>query len=147
MPFAGSVGRGARFAFDRRAERYRCEQQRHPPSVPRTASCTPYPKHLDKELERLSEERLALKESIGAAEKAIRTRSDGRQNAKTTRLALQDLRELLKFATADDRHGILRAIVARDESAVTIDPEHVDVRLSLAAPGSVSTVAQAHAAG
>jgi|GEM_PF-5333593 len=100
---------------------------------------------LDKELQRLTDDRGGVERAIAEATEAAKRWSNREEEGKATRLVLGELRNLLRFATQADRYDILRAIVARDESAVVIGPELVRVRLSLAAP-PVSSLAQADGA-
>ena len=101
---------------------------------------------LDKELVRLSKDRTAVKQSIDAAKAALRDRPSRDTTANVLRVALEDLRQKLRFATPEDRRDIVRAVLAKDENAVRIGPERIEARLLLAAQGR-SGVAQVYRAG
>ena len=101
---------------------------------------------LDKELVRLSKDRTAVKQSIEAAKVALRERPSRDATANVLRVALDDLRQKLSFATPADRRDIVRAVLAKDENGVKIGPERIEARLLLAAQGR-SGVAQVYGAG
>jgi site-specific DNA recombinase len=101
---------------------------------------------LDKELVRLSKDRAAATAALDTAKAASAKRPSRDQGSKALRTAVEDLREKLRFATAEDRRDIVRAILAKDENAVKIGPARVEARLLLAARANHG-VAQLYAAG
>jgi hypothetical protein len=90
--------------------------------------------------------RAAVKQSIDAAKAALGDRLARDGTVNVLRAALEDLRQKLRFATHEDRRDIVRAVLAKDESAVKIGPERIEARLLLAAEGR-SGVAQVYRAG
>src|SRR5450631_1247866 len=77
---------------------------------------------------------------------ALRDRPSRDTTANVLRVALEDLRQKLRFATPEDRRDIVRAVLAKDENAVKIGPERIEARLLLAPEGR-SGVAQVYRTG
>jgi site-specific DNA recombinase len=101
---------------------------------------------LDKELVRLKADRTSVQEGIAAAQGAIGRSEKAAYDASALRKGISDLRVQLRRATADDRRGIVHAIVAGGEKAVKISPERIEAEILLA-PGPSSAVAQVCTAG
>jgi hypothetical protein len=101
---------------------------------------------LDKELIRLKVDRTSVQEGIGAAERAVSRGEKADYDVSALRKAISALRSQLRTATADDRRGIVRAIVAGGEKAVKIGPERIEAEILLA-PRPSPAVAQVYTAG